>query len=194
MAIDRDILVKTARSLLTAMDTAFKLPLTDFYPAVDVAVDEWHFRNRKSPNPRKTLATTGDITISAGVAPVRAAIEAVGIYPDKVKDAEIFITYGGDPELSVRFVNSRDRLRFKASHDQYTINAYFDGDKMYFQNVNDVALNAVTFQITADANVKDLALLPNEIFGEIAQILAEIMRKYNTDNAHLGVNKRLQTK
>lgn len=194
MAIDREVLVNSARSLLTAMDTALKFPKTDFYPAVDIAVDEWHFRNRASKNPRKLTATTGDMTITSGIAPAKAALEAAGIYLDRIKDAEIFLTYGGNPELAVRWVNSRDRLKLIAEHDKHFVCAYFDGDKIYFQPVNGTALTAVTFQITADAKVKDLADLPEDISGELAQILAEIMRKFNTDNAHLGVNKRLQTK
>lgn len=198
MAVDPQKLVRSARSLLTSEDTALKLPLTDFFAAIPVAIDEWHSRNRmmalKTGKSRKITATTANITISSGVANCKTAIEAVGILPDKVREAEIFISYAGNPNLAVRFVNSRDRVNLNGVQDKFFINAHFDNEKIFFQNVGGVPLNAVDFTITADSNPTTLANMPEDLFGEIAQILAELMKKFNTDTEHKGVNRRLAQK
>ena len=198
MAIDAQTLVLSARSLLTSEDTALKLPLSDFHAVVPIALDEWNSRNRemerKTGYGRKILATTASITINAGVATVRSAIEAVGIIPAKVREAEIDITYDGQPQLNVRFVNSRDRVKLTGIQDPFFVQAYFDGDSIYFGTVNGSPLNAVTFTIKGDSNPTDLTNVPEDLAGELAQILAELMRKYNTDSEHKGVQRRMTQK
>lgn len=197
MAIDTEELVLSARSLLTSEDAALKFPLSDFYAALPLTVDAWNQRNRELEAKglgRKIPVTTSTIRIINGQANVKTAIEAVGMLPEKVKQAEIFLTYGATPPLSVRFVNSRDRLNFTGTQDKFFINAHFDGDKMFFAPVADTPLNNVDFTITADGNPTSIDAMPADVSGEIAIILAELMRKYNTDTEHKGVQRRMSQK
>lgn len=194
MAIDPDILVLRARALLTSEEPAAKLPVEDFYAAIPSMVSAWNEKNRlvraKTGIYRKIYATTGNISVTNGKADVEAVIKPLGIMPEAVRKAEIYIAYGGNPELAVSFVNSRDRLRLPGVQDRHFVKAYFDGKFMYFGNVGDAVLTNIVFTFTAECEPAQLPQFPDDLEGDLALILADLIRSYNTDLEHKGISRR----
>jgi len=190
MAIDANDLVLRAREHLLESDESVKFTTERLYALIPSALSKWIERTGKDPRKRLNfLAETADITVTAGVADVESAIEAKGIQAQFVTGDHIVFSYGGNPNLAIQMVNSRDRLRLGGIQDRFFVMVYFDGKKMYFRNPADGALNSFsgTFKIRSVAVPRDLTDIPNSVEGELASILAEVARAYNVEGEHKGV-------
>lgn len=94
--------------------------------------------------------------------------------------------------LEVKFVNSRDRLTMGGRQDRFFLCAYFDGKTIYFRNpdpqVEPLRTLNGTMQIRATVVPTTLANIPAGLIGELATIMAEIVRTMNTGKQPRGVD------
>lgn len=92
--------------------------------------------------------------------------------------------------LPVQFVSTLSRLTMGGIQDKYFLTVYFDGRLMRFRNPADSSLDTLagTMRIRAVSVPKTLVDIPASVEGELATILAELVRKFDTDREHKGVS------
>lgn len=100
------------------------------------------------------------------------------------------------PSLDVWFVNSHNRLKIGGRQDIFGICAHFDGKTMFFRDsanvINPLRSLDATMQITATVVPTTLDNIPVANTGELATIMAEIVRTMNTGKQPKGVDLSLQ--
>lgn len=188
MAITAEELVARAREHLTEQEED-KFSSERLYALIPSAIALWVERVRTNPEKAKNFLTeTASITITSGVADCASALEAAGIQSQDVKPSDVTFTYGKTPNLTVQFVNSRDRLLLGGIQDQFFVCAYFDGKKMYFRNPATGSTTDLsgTFTVRGVSVPTALTNIPKSTEGELATVLAEIVRNFNTDGDSKG--------
>ena len=189
MAITADNLVARAREHLTQESDGVKYSPERLYALIPSAIARWIQPVQGNPDKaRNFLTETASISITSGVADCSTAIENAGIQSQSVKDADITIAYGKTPNLTVQFVNSRDRRTLGGIQDKFFITAYFDGKKMFFRNPSTGSTTdlSATMTIRGVSVPSTLSAIPTSVEGELATILAELARTFNTDGQHIG--------
>lgn len=100
-------------------------------------------------------------------------------------------TSAGDA-LTAVFVNSHNRLKLGGRQDRFFLCAYFDGKTIYFRDPNSSGDSLRTLNGTMTISVivvpVDLTNVPSGLIGELATIMADMVRMMNTGQQPRGVN------
>lgn len=192
MPIDANNLVARAREHLTEQDEAVKYGDERFHALIPSATAEWIRRTENDSKKRANfLAESERILIRNGVADCFEKLEAKGIQSQFVPTGDILIE---NSAAEVKFCASLSRLKLGGIQDKFFLTAYFDGKRMYFRNPVDSSLTTFTgaMRIRAVSVPQTLEEIPISVEGELASILAEIIRKFDTDREHKGVSLNMR--
>jgi hypothetical protein len=179
-------LVMRTREMLTDEPESALLPREQLIAVIPIAISEWQKKIVKDRAQLEAFRVeTGEITIADGVADLSNEVNAKNIRLDLLTESDIeFVSGPTFPFIkTVQFVRSYDRLTLGGIQDKFFILAFLSGYQLRFRNPDtspgDDATQTLTgtFKIRGISIPNDLEDVPETMTGDIAVILADLLRK-----------------
>lgn len=194
MAIDENILILTAREMVTELPESVDFSRESLRMMIKPAISIWQNQTNDDPQRRQNFIVESDaITIAAGQADLSTQIDTKGFRVDFIKESDIVIAYSGSGIINykVKFVNDFDRLISPGRQDKFFILAYLSGKQITFKDAGQINVDTIggSFKIRSVVIPSDLAGLPASVMPEIALVIADLCKKRIKDQ-NRGLNMK----
>jgi hypothetical protein len=194
MAITLDELVSASRELVTELPESVIFSYENIAALIPSAIALWQQKTNNDVSKRQAFIQESEnisltsVTGFGAEANILPQVDAKGFKLEFIKDSDIEIAYatGGEPNFTVKFVPSLDRLKIFGRGDKFFIKAYLSGTNIKFRKSDGLAFTG-TMKIKSVVLPSDLTTLPASVKGDLALIVAELA-KLEIREKNLGLN------
>ena len=180
MARNTEELVLMARDMLTDLPESVSIPRDMLYTLIKPAIALWQLQTNNDPARRQNFIVASNTqNIVANVCDLANAIDTYGFRMEFIKEGDIEITYAGQVNFTVKFINSLDRFKIRSRADKYFIKCYMSGTVLRFCAPDSAwsTAFAASFVLRSAVIPSDPASLNTGIMPEIAINIADLVRK-----------------
>lgn len=166
--------------MVTELPESVTLSRENILACIPAAIALWQDRTANDPHKRIQWVVESDlISVTANVATIAAQMEAKNFRYEWLHESDIIVAYAAKgPSLTVKFVNSYDRLQMSGPQDSYFLLAYIStSGTITFKKPGTSSWTASNiFKIRSVSIPSELNSLPASVLPELMLVLAEILK------------------
>ncbi len=193
--INIEELVLQAREHLTELPESVIVSEDSLAALVPSAIAVWQLKTAKDRNKRQNFVVKSEpLTVTDGELDLSAAIETYGFRLDMLEEGDLEFTGSTDKKYGIKFIASRDRLKFPGIQDKFFTLAHLSGTTIQFRDPAAVSpanpLTSLNGEIIIRSVVlpKELTDIPYTVLPELALELADLARRqFNSQNRGLNI-------